>query len=338
MGVNSSNQVLFVGSKRGIEARIIPETEFEIRFIATRGLKRTGPLNKLKGFLEIPLGVIQSIAIIHKFQPDVVLGVGGYASAPVVAASYLLGIPRAIQEQNSVMGSANTLLAKISNRIFISWEGTLPKTDPSKTLLTGNPIRADLLEENGNSARGSRDSINILIFGGSAGAASINRAMIRVANGLKTLAPGISIRHQTGKAHAKEVKDAYENAGVDAVVEEFINDMGPAYNWADMVICRGGAGALSEIAAMGKPAIIIPYPYAVGDHQAKNAALMAGHGAIRVIPDTELETPKLTDTIAEMANDPENLKKMAEASGSLGRPEAAYTIAKELMELGRSRN
>lgn len=331
-------ETLFVGSKRGIEARIIPRTEFNVRFITVRGLKRTGIKNAIKGLMEIPLSIAQSILLLMQFKPNVVLGVGGYASAPVVLASYILRIPRAIQEQNSVMGSANRLLSNIANRIFISWEGTEPETDPEKTIITGNPIRADLLEKSANRDYKNRDRFNILIFGGSAGAASLNKAMIRGAQKLAKFGERINITHQTGKVMAKEVQDAYKLANIQAETMEFIDSMGAAYDWADLVICRGGAGAMAEISAKGKPAIVVPYPYAVGDHQTKNARLLARRRAVRIIPDESLDGSHLVDQIIDLLEHPAVLADMAENSLKLGRPEAAGTIARELVKLGGSCN
>jgi UDP-N-acetylglucosamine--N-acetylmuramyl-(pentapeptide) pyrophosphoryl-undecaprenol N-acetylglucosamine transferase len=247
-----------------------------------------------------------------------------------------MGIPRAVQEQNSVMGAANRLLSKISNRIFISWEGTLPETDPSRTILTGNPVRAELLVNHEQNRRS--DEFRVLIFGGSAGAASINRSMINAAHELRQISDRIRIRHQTGEVLAEEVKKAYDSAGLKAETHKFITDMSSAYDWADLVICRGGAGAMAEISVKGKPAIVIPYPYAVGDHQAQNASTLARHGAIRVIRDSDLKDQSLAALIIELAHAPEKLKGMAEASRTMGRPDAAEKIAKELMKMTRSPN
>ncbi len=331
-------ETLFVGSKRGIEARVIPGTEFNVRFITVRGLKRTGIKNAVKGLMEIPLSIAQSILLLMQFKPNVVLGVGGYASAPVVVASYIMRIPRAIQEQNSVMGSANRLLSNIANRIFISWEGTEPETDPEKTMITGNPIRADLFEETANRSKKNERGFNILIFGGSAGAASLNKAMIKGAERLSQFGDRIRVTHQTGKVLANEVQEAYNRANIQAETKEFIDSMGAAYDWADLVICRGGAGAMAEISAKGKPAIVVPYPYAVGDHQTKNASLLAKSGAVRIIPDKPLDDSHLVDQIIDLLENPDVLADMAENSLKLGRPEAAGTIAMEIMKIGGTCN
>ena len=329
-------QILFVGTKHGIEVRVIPETEFSIKFIAARGMKRTGMMNLLKGFLELPLGAMQSLSILRSFRPHVVLGVGGYASGPTLIAAALLRIPTAVQEQNSVMGTTNRVLSRIVDQIFISWENTEPPPPPTKTVLTGNPIRGDLLA--GGPINGSnRDRLNILIFGGSRGARSINEAMAGNLALLVPFADKIAILHQSGLGAAEKIKDAYKEAGIQAEVKEFINEMGPAYKWADLVVCRSGASSLAEITALGKPAILVPYPYAIGDHQARNASVLEEKGAVRVVPDDKLANGALAGEIRNLLEDPDQLVTMGHNSQKLGRPDAARMIALDLLKMGRSR-
>lgn len=326
--------VLFVGTRHGIEVRIIPDTEFPIRFITTRGIRGTGLLNTLRGAVELPLAVLQSLAVVREFKPDVVLGVGGYASGPTLAAAVIKRIPTAIQEQNSVMGTTNRILSQFVDRIFISWQNTEPVPPPEKTVLTGNPVRADLLE-GAESAEDARH-VHLLIFGGSRGARSINMALAQNVAGLAPVADRIRILHQTGEGAADEIRDAYRSAGIDADVREFIDRMGPAYRWADLVVCRSGASSLAEITALGKPAILIPYPYAIGDHQARNAGVLESKGAARVIADERLKNGALVKEILAMVESPELLDTMARKSRTLGRPEAARTIAGELLKMERS--
>jgi UDP-N-acetylglucosamine--N-acetylmuramyl-(pentapeptide) pyrophosphoryl-undecaprenol N-acetylglucosamine transferase len=333
--MDPTSDILFVGTQHGIEARIMPGTEFPIRFITARGMRSTGILNTLRGALEAPLGVIQSLGVIREFQPTVVLGVGGYASGPTLAAAVLMRIPTAIQEQNSVMGTTNRLLSGFVNRVFLSWEDTEPAPPAERSLLTGNPIREDLLDE--AAAEKDNGRFHILIFGGSRGARSINLAVSENLDGLVPHAGSISIRHQTGEGVATEIEKKYRQAGLQAEVSEFITDMGPAYQWADLVVCRSGASSLAEITALGKAALVIPYPYAIGDHQAKNAAVLASRGAVRVIRDRDLKNGTLVKEISTLVKEPEVLKGMAENSKRLGRPFAAREIAAELVKIQRSR-
>ncbi len=325
--------IVFVGTRRGIEARVMPETEFPIRFISSRGLRGTGLVNKIRGMVDVPRGLAQSWALLGRRRPHVVLGVGGYASGPTVLAAWMRGIPTAIQEQNSVMGTTNRWLARFVNRIFTSWEETLPVPPPHKTLCTGNPIRSGIT---GGETVPSPDSrLKVLIFGGSQGARSINLAMIRNVHAIAPLADRIALMHQTGAAAREEVAQAYREAGIDADVRGFIHDMGAAYQWADLVICRSGAGSLAELTAVGKPAVVVPYPHAIGDHQARNAAFLESRGAVRVVPDHKLQNGALVHEITSIADHPACLHTMAEQSRKLGRPEAARTIARELIALGR---
>ncbi|MCA1959591.1 MAG: undecaprenyldiphospho-muramoylpentapeptide beta-N-acetylglucosaminyltransferase [Desulfomonile sp.] len=328
------SQVLFVGTEQGIEARIVPQTEFPIRFITARGLRGTGFLNKLRGAVELPKGVLESIRILREFKPHVVLGVGGYASAPTLAAAILMRIPAAIQEQNSVMGTTNRILSRFVGRVFVAWEHTEPTPSPEKTILAGNPVRADLLHSTVPEIKDDR--FHLLVFGGSQGARSINHA---VAGNLDVLAAApdrVAVMHQTGKAFVDEVRQMYEEAGIEADVRDFIDEMGAAYRWADLVVCRAGASSLAEITALGKPAVVVPYPYAIGDHQAKNAAVLEKQGAVRIVREENLKNGALMNEVRSLMNDRDALRAMAEKSRRAGRPNAAEVIARDLLKAERS--
>jgi UDP-N-acetylglucosamine--N-acetylmuramyl-(pentapeptide) pyrophosphoryl-undecaprenol N-acetylglucosamine transferase len=327
--------IIFVGTRHGIETRIIGETGFPIRYITARGMRKTGPLNNIFGALELPFGVFQSIAVIREFRPDFVLGVGGYASGPTLAAAVLLRIPNAIQEQNSVMGTTNRILSRFVDRIFTSWEDTEPQPPAAKTFLAGNPVRGDLLREERHEE--DRERLHILIFGGSRGARSINLAVSANLDLLAPLADKISVLHQTGLRAVEDVKNSYDRVGIQAEVREFINEMGPAYHWADLVVCRSGASSLAELTALGKPAIVIPYPYAIGNHQMKNARVLEARGAVKIIPDESLKNGALVEEIRNITGQPQLLSAMAENSRKSGRPDAARTIALEILRAERSR-
>ncbi len=328
------SSILFVGTRHGIEARVIPETEFPIHFIEARGIRKTGLAATIRAILEIPIGIMQSIVLFREFRPDVVLGVGGYASGPTLAAAVLARIPIVIQEQNSIMGTTNKLLMKFANCVFTSWEKTDPAPPPERTILAGNPIREDLLDM--PSQRERLDNLHILIFGGSLGARSINLAITQNLDLLLPVSSRIQVLHQTGYGAADEVKSFYDKAGIKADVREFINDMGQAYAWADLVVCRSGASSVAELTALGKPAILIPYPYAIGDHQTSNAVILESAGAARVIPDRDLKNGRLTEEIRSILEQPNLLDGMAENSRKLGRPHAARTIARALIDLERT--
>jgi UDP-N-acetylglucosamine--N-acetylmuramyl-(pentapeptide) pyrophosphoryl-undecaprenol N-acetylglucosamine transferase len=333
---DSNASVLFVGTRHGIEAKVVPDSEFPIRFITARGMMKAGTFNSVLSALEIPVGLLQSVSIFRSFRPDCVLGVGGYASGPTLLAAWLMRIPTAIQEQNSVMGTTNRILSKLVDRIFVSWDHTEPTPPSEKTVVAGNPVRDDIFTEEAQAAPRPGE-IRILIFGGSRGARSINESVMANLDALSRSAERISVLHQSGSGVAPELKAAYDKAGIKADVREFIYEMGPAYHWADLVICRSGASSLAEITALGKPAIVIPYPYAIGDHQARNAAVLEAQGAVRVVEDKKLKNGALLAEIQDVMEHPERLSTMAENSRKLGRPEAAREIAREILNLGRSR-
>ena len=330
--------ILFVGTEHGLEARLIPNTEFPILYISARGMRGTGITRAIKGAALIPWGVAQSISILRKFRPHVVLGVGGYASGPTLVAALLMGIPTAIQEQNSVMGTTNRILAGFVGTVFTAWEQTEPPTAPEKTIVAGNPIRSELVKvQGGESASHLSDQrLHVLVFGGSQGARSINLAISNNIDQLGNEAEQVALIHQTGKDWINDVRNAYASAGFDADVREFIDDMGSVYEWADLVVCRAGASSLAEITVLGKPAILVPYPYAIGDHQAKNAAVLERNGAAKVIPDSSLQNGALVKAIRKVVENRKLLTEMSINSRKLGRPEAAKSIALELLKHGRS--
>jgi UDP-N-acetylglucosamine--N-acetylmuramyl-(pentapeptide) pyrophosphoryl-undecaprenol N-acetylglucosamine transferase len=327
--------VLFVGTRHGIETRLISETGFPIRYISARGMRKTGLLNNILGALELPVGIFQSLAIIREFRPTFVLGVGGYASGPTLTAAVLLRVPNAIQEQNSVMGTTNRILFRFVDRIFTSWEDTEPSPPTAKTFLAGNPVRSDLLQD--ESPHEDTEELHVLVFGGSRGARSINLAVSENLGVLAPLADKIRFLHQTGLGAAEDVKRSYDRSGIRAEVLEFIREMGSAYRWADLVVCRSGAGSLAELTSLGKPAIVVPYPYAIGNHQMRNARVLEARGAVKVIPDGSLKNGALVEEIAKIAGNRQLLHAMADNSRKQGRPEAARTIALEILKAERSR-
>ena len=333
----SEADILFVGTEHGLEARLIPTSEFPIRFIAARGMRGTGIIRNITGATLIPWGVAQSFSILKEFKPNVVLGVGGYASGPTLVAALLMGIPTAIQEQNSVMGTTNRILARFVDSVFTAWEQTEPESAPEKTIVAGNPIRSELISGQREVAANHQDDqkLHVLVFGGSQGARSINLAITNNIDQLRDRAKQVAFIHQTGKDWVDDVRNAYTSVGFDADVKDFIHGMGSVYEWADLVVCRAGASSLAEITALGKPAILIPYPYAIGDHQAKNAAVLERNGAAKVIPDSMLQNGALVKAICNVIENRKLLKEMAANSRKLGRPEAAKTIALELLKSSR---
>lgn len=321
-----ANEVLFVGTRRGLEATIVPKAGFPLEFVDVTGVKGKGLVGLAAGLFRVPRAIAQSIRILRKAKPDVVVGVGGYASFPVVVAAFLLGIPTAIQEQNAFPGLTNRVLGVFARAVFVAFDEAATHFPARKTHVVGNPIRKALFE-NFLRPRTRHESFRILVFGGSQGARAINRAAIEAFRLLRERPDSLEILHQTGKADEEEVRRAYEEEGIAARVVSFIEDMSAAYAWADLVICRAGATTVAEIAVCKKASILVPYPHAANDHQTLNAKALVEKGAARMIPQSELTGARLAEEIRHLLEHPEERERMERMAGLFGRPEAAKEIA-----------
>ena len=324
------NEVLFVGSPRGIEVRAVPKAGFPLELIDVGPLKRQGFAGALKGFFRLPRSLWQSLQILRRFDPDVVFGVGGYASGPVVMAAFLMGIPRAIQEQNALPGFTNKTLGRFAQAIFIAFEEARPFFPPARTHLIGNPIRRAFLD-NYLHPKAPEERFSLLVTGGSQGAHVLN---LRVIEALELLAPELGprlrVRHQTGTKDLDEIAARYAKlapTGLHAEASAFIDDMALAYASADLLVCRAGATTIAELTVCKKPAILVPFPFAADDHQTVNARSLGKAGAAVLLTEKDLTAQKLAGEIRALAGDRERLKKMSRASALLGRPEAAREIA-----------
>ncbi len=326
-------QALFIGKKDGMEAAIVKKFGFQIREIEVVALKRN-PVGILRFILNWNKGLKQALEIINDFRPQVVMGTGGYVSAPVVRAAHKRDIPIFMQEQNSLPGLATRTLGRMAQNIFTAYESAATYLPREKCLLVGNPVRPDLLD-------GSRDAAysefsfdptqkTLLIVGGSSGARGINAAVLKmVDSGL--ISSGWQILWQVGKKEFEEISGAIDKTRFHGKVLPFIDNMPGAYAIADLIISRAGAMALSEIAAWGLPSILIPYPFATGDHQTQNAKEFARSDASIVIPESEMggKLPPLLDTLF---SDQERRSRMAQAAKKLARPDAAFKIAEKILE------
>jgi UDP-N-acetylglucosamine--N-acetylmuramyl-(pentapeptide) pyrophosphoryl-undecaprenol N-acetylglucosamine transferase len=338
---DSANDVLFVGSDRGIEARLIPRLGYRLELIATAGIRGKNGLSQLKGMLMLLYGYSQSRAILKAFQPDLVLGVGGYASGPVVLAARGMRISRFIHEQNAIPGITNKILARVSNKAFISLEESRSFFPPGATLLTGNPVRKEILAAAGNPpqppfVKGGgptvRERFNLLVFGGSAGAHSVNMALAAALPFFRHIRERLYITHQTGENDLGEVKEAYKREGIQALVVPFIDDMAAAYSAADLVVCRAGATTIAEVTACGKACIFIPYPFAVDDHQRRNAEALLKEGAGFMLLERELSGERLAEQVLELMDDSRKVEMTAENARKLARLDAAEVIVDEMLK------
>ena len=345
-----STQVSFVGTAQGIEARVVPREGFELDLIHVAGLKGKSRVERAIGFGLLPVAALDSWRVIAKRKPDVVVGVGGFASGPVLAIAALFGYPTMLLEQNALPGITNRLLARVVRAAAVNFEAALSYF-PRTGFVAGNPVRPEFFpaenEEThdpfdsvdpaigGNLAHGkpTRDAGRVLVFGGSQGAHAINVAMVEAASRLAASGIRLAITHQTGERDLDLVRGAYERAGLAARVEAFIFQIDGEMKAADVVICRAGATTLAELAASRTPAILVPLPTATDDHQRKNAEVVANTGAAIVIDERDLKGEALTNALRELMTNPDRRARMSDAARSLARPDAAQRIADRVEQL-----
>ncbi|MCI5222940.1 MAG: undecaprenyldiphospho-muramoylpentapeptide beta-N-acetylglucosaminyltransferase, partial [Candidatus Electrothrix sp. AR4] len=311
--------------------------DFQQESISCMGLKGMGLKHRLKSLFSLPAAVFESWKIIRRFQPDLVFGVGGYVTGPVLLAARMQSVPTCIHEQNSVPGLANRMLSSFVSRIFVSIPGDYPFAE-RKTVVSGNPVRQEILaaaEHKQNAKKNKKNDrpFTLLVMGGSLGAHRINLLMLEVMAGLdEQQKKSVYLIHQTGTADEEQVKARYAAAGIKAEVTAFFTDMSALYTRADLVVARAGATSLAELAVMGLPAVLIPYPYAADDHQAKNAAYyVAGGGAI-MRREAGLDAEQLGEILSRLLSDANTLEHMAIAMHTMGRPEATQQILDSCMK------
>lgn len=323
-------QVHWLGTPDRMEADLVPAHGFPIEFINIRGLRNHGLVRKLLAPFQIMKAVFQALVILMRLKPDVVLGMGGYAAGPGGVAAKLLGIPLILHEQNAAAGLTNRLLSKIATRILMGFDGAFPLTERSRVV--GNPVRDEFLQlaQQPTKCYQAGRPLKILIVGGSLGAKALNQV---VPNALAKLNQ-IEIRHQSGKGNALQVNELYQSLGVTTVtVSEFITDMAEAYAWADLLICRAGALTVAEVAAVGLPAIFIPLPHAVDDHQTRNAESLTTRGAAVLMPQKEMTADKLAIQIAAWQSDLQALNTMAQLSRATAILDATDSVVSECKAL-----
>jgi len=335
LGRDESNEVLFVGTEKGIESRIIPQLGRKLECIPASGVRGKNGFAQLKGLALFAFGYAESRKILKRFKPDLVLGVGGYASAPLCLAARGMQISNFIHEQNAIPGLTNRLLARFADKVFISLEESAKFFPGAKIMMTGNPLRRAILDQVNESeaeeAPYEKSRCNLLIFGGSQGARSINKAVMAAIPYLSGSIDGISIVHQTGQNDHAEVIEGYQIHGVAAEVLQFIDDMASAYKNADIVVCRAGATTIAEITASGKTCIFIPFPHAVDDHQRKNAEALLKEDACIMILEQELSGERLAGEIQKLAANPERVAEIGRNARSLAKLDAAKIIVDEMI-------
>jgi len=325
---SQEDDILFVGTERGMENQLLLKKGYEIKHISSRGFVGRGLFKTVIAFFYAFKGLFDSISIIRSFRPDVVLGVGGYVSGPLVLGAVLLRIPTAICEQNTVPGVTNRILGRIVDKIFASFDSSVLYFPSRKVLITGNPIRKEILNSTYSSQ--NTESLSVLIFGGSQGAYSLNHSVPKAFSRIEN--KKISIIHQTGGKDFNFVKNLYSDYEINAHVLIFIDDMAEAYAKSDLIIGRAGAGTVSEITSLGKPSILVPFPYAAHNHQLENARILESLDAAVLIEDKDATPEKLALTLTKLL-DEDKLNIMAANAKKLGKPEAARVIVDELYNL-----
>ncbi|HKV36785.1 MAG TPA: undecaprenyldiphospho-muramoylpentapeptide beta-N-acetylglucosaminyltransferase [Pyrinomonadaceae bacterium] len=324
------SKVRFVGTARGLETKLVPKAGFELTLIDSAGLKNVSLVARMKGVVILPKSFVSAGRVIREFNPDVVVGAGGYVSGPVVLMAALMRRPTLVMESNALPGWTNRVLARFVNRAAVSFEQALPYFR-GKAVVTGNPVRREFFEI--PAKRREPGKLSLLIFGGSQGARAINEAMVAALRGLKSLPVELRIKHQTGPADFEKVKAGYAAAGWNdhAEVCSYIDNMMNDFAEADLVICRAGATTTAELIAAGKASIMIPFPYAADDHQRKNAEALQAAGAARMIVQQELSGERLIEEIGKLVESSGELDRMEDASRKLARGDAAVA-AVDLIE------
>jgi len=317
-------EVVMVGTERGLEARVVPQAGFRLLTIPVAGLKGKSLVSTARGLFMLPSAFAASWGILSREKPSVVLGVGGYASGPIVAVAAMRRIPTLIHEQNMTPGSTNRWLAPFVSAVAVTFPETVAALG-GRGVVTGNPVRSEFAAIPARPK--GRPAHHLLIFGGSQGSAAINRAVADALPHLMAFRDRLRVVHQTGEAGAAAMREAYGRAGFHANVRPFIEAMAHEMNDADLIVARAGATTVAELSAAGRAAIFVPLPTAIHDHQTHNAKTIERAGAAVVIPQAELIGEILASAISRLLSSEERLDAMAAAAKSMSRPDAAARIA-----------
>lgn len=332
-------EVIWMGTRKGLEAVIVPRAGFDMEWVSISGLRGKGLSSWVLAPFKLAWAMAQSLAIIMRRRPMMVLGVGGFVTGPGGFVAWLLHKPLVIHEQNAVAGMTNRWLSHCATKVLEAFPGTFPAQ--TKVIATGNPVRAEIMTVPSPEQRmaGRNGKLNILVVGGSLGAQVFNQVMPETVK-LMVAQWRPEIWHQAGQRHIDAARAAYQQVGIAARVEPFIEDMAVAYAWADLVLCRAGALTISELATAGVASILVPYPYAVDDHQTHNAAYLVQAGAALLIPQSQLNTQTLSVALNAYCQVPDQgrmrLMKMAMAARQLAKPGATHEVAQWCLEVVRT--
>jgi UDP-N-acetylglucosamine--N-acetylmuramyl-(pentapeptide) pyrophosphoryl-undecaprenol N-acetylglucosamine transferase len=331
----AQSEVLFVGTARGLETKIVPAGGFQLSLINSAGLKNVGFIGKLKGLFVLPKSFFEARSLMKKFKPNVVIGAGGYVSGPVLLMASLMRIPTLVMDSNALPGFTNRMLARFVDKAALTFEEAIPFFG-KKGIVTGNPVRKEFFEIE---PKTRDEKINLLIFGGSQGARAINSAMAEALDFLQNYKKRLQITHQTGESDFEKIAEFYKRAGLEtADVRPYISNMVEEFAKTDLIICRAGATTCAEVAAAGRAAIMIPLPTAADDHQRKNAEALQNSGAARMLLQRDLTGESLANEIINLITRSEKISAMEMAAKNLARQDAAEVTVNLIEDLARGKN
>ena len=323
--------VQWLGSKGGMEEALVPKHDIQLHSLSIKGVRGKGVLGLLAAPFRILHAIGQAVAVLQKLKPDVVLGMGGFVAGPGGVAAKLLGIPLVVHEQNAIAGTTNKLLSKVATLRLQAFDGALPNA-----ISVGNPIRSDILQQLSRVSRnGSARPLKLLVVGGSLGAKAINEVIPQVLANWP-LSQRLDVWHQTGKRNFDDVTSLYKELNVDARVEAYLENMDQAYYWADVVLCRAGAMTVSELAIAGLPSLLVPYPFAIDDHQTANARFLEKVGAAYLLPQSQLSCEKVISLLSGFVESEEKLLEMGEQAKLVARPNATQDVVAHCLRLIKS--
>lgn len=329
-------ELLFLGTPRGLESRLVPQAGFPLTLIKVGQLNNVSLLTRARTLVDLPLSIGRCVALLRRFQPNVVIGVGGYASGPAMLAAQLLRIPTLAFEPNAVPGLANRLVGK---RVAAAAVNFAPAAAYFRNAqVTGIPVRDEFFHLAERPASDTAQHPHLLIFGGSQGARVLNNTLPQIISGLLATVPGLTVLHQAGARHAEATQAAYAATGADPArwqVHAFLDDMPARFAAADLILARSGASTVAELAAAGKPSVLVPFPQAADDHQRKNAEVMAEAGAAVMILEAELTPDRLCRELAQLLASPEELSAMSARARTLAHVDAAEVIARMVRRIAR---
>lgn len=327
---DAESELLFVGTARGLEKKIVPENGFQLSLINSAGLKNVGIVGKIKGLSVLPRSFVEARRIIRQFRPHVVVGAGGYVSGPVLLMAAIMGVPTLVMDSNALPGFTNRQLARFIDKAALTFAEALPFFG-KKGVVTGNPVRHEFFEIPAKERSGA---FHVLVFGGSQGARAINNAMADTLSHLAKHNGSLSITHQTGENDLERIRIAYSEANFSNVeIRPFISDIFVEFEKADLLVCRAGATTCAEIAAAGKAAVMIPLPTAADNHQQKNAEAFENAGAAKMILQRELSGETLASAIDRLIESPTAINEMESAAQKLRHPDAAEKTVDLIEEL-----